>query len=69
MSNLQPSNTKDKNLHQKPPTGSSGLHLLMGSQQVWLPGFIPLRNFTALHSLEDNFAGIQDFKFVELYQD
>lgn len=69
MFNLQPSNTKDKNLHQKPPTGSSGSHLLRGSQQVWLPGFTPLCNFAALHSLEDNFAGIQDFKVVELYQD
>lgn len=66
MFNLQPSNTKHNNLHQKPPTGSPGSHLQMGSQQVWLSGFNPLCNFTALHSLEDNFAEIQDFKVVEL---
>lgn len=40
------SNTKDNNLQKKPPTGSSGWCLLMGSQQVWLPDFTPLWNFT-----------------------
>lgn len=66
MFNLQPPNTKDNNLQQKPPTGSSGWCLLMGSQQVWLPGFTPLRNFTAWNGI---LQGIQDFKAVELSQD